>query len=130
MYVATSTPAEAAARADTAYASLRFDIAVMGMGADGHTASWFHSAPGLSSALDPHNPRSVIALDAAQAAGASARLTLTLSALRRAERMLVLITGADKRARLETGLREAPEQAPVAALFGGQLPAPTVLWAP
>jgi 6-phosphogluconolactonase len=125
MWSAAASASEAAARADARYAGLRIDVALMGMGADAHTASWF---PGVAGeALDPTNPRTVIAVHAPGAAGAAHRLTLTRSALARVGRTLLLITGADKRARLEAALAEPPDQAPVRALYLDG--APDTLWA-
>jgi 6-phosphogluconolactonase len=126
MFRPGAPPSRAADLAEAAYAPLRFDIAVMGMGADGHTASWFAGAEGLDAALDAENPRSVVALRAPQAAGSANRLSLTLTALKRAERVLLIITGDEKRAALQA----APaSKAPVAALFN--LPVQIeVLWAP
>ena len=99
----------------------------MGMGTDGHTASWFPGSAELGAALDAQAAYSVIAARAPQAAGAAERLTLTLPALARAERVLLLISGDEKRARLEQATRD--DDAPVAALFKPPLNA-DVLWAP
>jgi len=120
----------AADRSDAAYSQLHIDVALMGMGADGHTASWFPGGDGLQAALDPNNPRSVVAVRAPQGAGAADRLTLTRAALDRADRVLLLITGDDKRERLETALTQKIEDAPVAALFARPGRQPEVLWAP
>jgi 6-phosphogluconolactonase len=127
MYTDAPSVEHTASTADALYASLRLDIALMGMGDDGHTASWFLGAAKLAEALDRGNPRTVIALNAPQAAGSADRLTLTRAALARARRVLLLLTGTDKRARLEAAL--ADDGAPVAALFDAGMPAPDVLWA-
>jgi len=116
-------PGESAARADAAYAALKFDIAVMGMGGDGHTASWFPQAPMLATLLDLSNPNTVVALNAPDATPIHDRLTLTRSALSRADRLLLLITGAEKRKRLEAG------GAPVDALFTPEMPPCEILYA-
>jgi 6-phosphogluconolactonase len=126
MYAASSIE-HAADQADAIYAALHIDIALMGMGADGHTASWFPATAKLGEVLDLDNPRTVMAVEAAQADGSPDRLTLTRSAFTRIERVVLLITGADKRARLEAAL--AGDYAPVAALFAPALPQPEVLWA-
>ncbi|MFZ2029810.1 MAG: 6-phosphogluconolactonase [Vitreimonas sp.] len=115
--------------ANTTYGAIHIDIALMGMGADGHTASWFPGGDGLAAALDPNTPRSVVAVRATQAAGAADRLTLTRAALGRADSVLLLITGQDKRERLETALSQKIEDAPVAALFARPERPPEVLWA-
>jgi 6-phosphogluconolactonase len=126
MYVAGST-ADAAASADQLYDSIFIDIAVMGMGGDGHTASWF---PGVAhEVLDLANPRTVIHVYAPQAAGAPDRLTLTRVAYNRAGGALLLLTGEDKRARLAGALSEPLEDAPVAALFAPGSPPIETLWA-
>ena len=118
---------QAADKAEAVYAPSRIDIALMGMGGDGHTASWFPGAAKLGEALDLANSRTVMALTAAQAEGAAERLTLTRAAFLRVGAVVLLITGADKRARLEAAL--AGNWAPVAALFDPALPPPEVLWA-
>ncbi|WP_395646724.1 6-phosphogluconolactonase [Terricaulis sp.] len=117
--------ADAASRADALYAPLAIDIALMGMGLDGHTASWFAAADGLQDALA--SSRTVVAVRAHGAAGAAARLTLTRAAVARAGCVVLLITGADKRSRLDQALRTG--DAPVAALFDGQGAPPEVLYA-
>lgn len=124
---APPTAERAADQADAIYASMRIDIALMGMGGDGHTASWFPGAAKLGEALDLDNSRTVMALTAAQADGSPERLTLTRSAFKHIGAVALLITGNDKRARLEAAL--AGDFAPVAALFAPALPEPEVLWA-
>lgn len=115
-----------AARADALYAPLEIDIALMGMGGDAHTASWIPGA--LGNALDPENPRSVVAVTAPGAAGSAKRLTLTLAKLSRARHLLLLIAGEDKRPVLEAATHASPNTAPVAALFGLGVPL-EILWA-
>jgi 6-phosphogluconolactonase len=117
---------EAAARADALYAVEPIDIALCGMGGDGHTASWFPQSPELQAALDRNNPHSVIAVNAPGASASPRRLTLTRSALARADAIALLITGEQKRSLL---LDQARNQLPVDGLF--DLPAPAeTLWAP
>lgn len=124
MFSTDGTPTEAAARADVLYWPLHIDVALMGMGGDAHTASWF---PGC--AREPlESARAVVAVHAPQAAGSPDRLTLTRSALARADEVLLLIHGEDKRARLDAALGEPPEAAPVAALFDDPEKQPEVLW--
>lgn len=115
LYTPLISAAAAAAAAEQAYAPLHIDCALMGMGDDGHTASWFAGA--LGDVLDTNNPRTVVAVHAPHAAGAADRLTLTRAALQRAERVLMLIAGNDKRDRLLQAAEETPPQSPVAALL-------------
>ncbi|MBL8546147.1 MAG: 6-phosphogluconolactonase [Hyphomonadaceae bacterium] len=126
MYSHGGSAHEAAHRADALYAGKHIDVALIGMGADGHTASWFPQSEQLGDALDTINPRTVISVEAPGATGSAERLTLTRSALARAGAIALLITGDEKRRVLEDKMR-AP--LPVDALF--DLPtAADVLWAP
>lgn len=121
-----STLAEAADAADALYAPHHIDIALMGMGEDAHTASWF---PGVADeAL--RSPRTVVAVHAPNAFGSAERLTLTRAAVAESDAIVLLITGDAKRARLDAALREPIAQAPVAALFGDDAHPPEVFWAP
>ncbi|HWA00019.1 MAG TPA: 6-phosphogluconolactonase [Caulobacterales bacterium] len=108
---------DAASRADAVYAPLHIDIALMGMGTDGHTASWFPGSPQRDAALDPAGGRTVMAVRAPGAAGASERLTLSFAALSRADHVLLLITGEEKRERLAEAASQSMAQAPVVALL-------------
>lgn len=130
MYFAMPTAVQVATRANVLYEGQSFDIALMGMGDDGHTASWFPGASGLTEALDLNTVSTVIATHASQAAGAPDRVTLTRAALRKTHGVILLITGETKRRALEAALRGPIEDAPVAALFDPDAPAPEILWAP
>ncbi|MES1158635.1 MAG: 6-phosphogluconolactonase [Terricaulis silvestris] len=127
MWSDAATLDEAAARADALYAPLHYDLALMGMGADAHTASWFPDAARLPEALKPAAPAHVISISSAAAAGRSERLTLTYAALAKADALLLMITGAEKLARLEAAAGEPVTEAPVKALFDLPL---EVFWAP
>jgi len=113
MFADNATPDEAAARADAVYAREQIDIALMGMGDDGHTASWFPRSLNLAAALDLANPRTVIAVNAPGAAGSAARLTMTRSAIAKARNRLLLLAGEKKR----QALQAQGANAPVAALL-------------
>jgi 6-phosphogluconolactonase len=70
-----------------------FDLVLMGMGPDGHTASLFPGAPALE-----ETQRWVVGVDHANVAPLVPRVTLTLPTLASCREMLFLVAGADKRA--------------------------------
>jgi 6-phosphogluconolactonase len=67
----------------------RFDLVLLGMGSDGHTASLFPSSPALD-----EREQTAIAVYAAHLG--SWRVTLTLPILNRTQHVLFLVTGASK----------------------------------
>jgi len=93
-----------------------FDVVVLGMGEDAHTASLFPDSEGLSLALDPENPALCQIIDPPHAP--HVRMTLTLSALINCRRGILHITGDSKRQVLEASMANAhTARAPVAALI-------------
>ena len=89
-------------------------VALLGMGADMHTASLFPRGDALRRARDPQAP----ILVPMRAPGLDCtRVTLSARVLRAALSLHVVITGDDKRAALERALELTPEEAPVAALL-------------
>jgi 6-phosphogluconolactonase len=100
--------------------ALPIDVAVLGMGADMHTASLFPGAPELAAALDPEAPP-VMAIH--PPGEPEARITLTAPVLRGAGVIHVLITGPDKLAALRSALADGPvTDAPVRAVLGAPCP--------
>lgn len=77
----------------------RFDLVLLGMGADGHTASLFPGTPVL-------NERVAWAAAVYVPAQKSHRVTLTFPVLNAAGRIVVLVSGHEKAAALRDALRE------------------------
>ena len=105
----------------------RFDAVVLGMGNDGHTASFFPGGDTLTAALSEHGPAIAI-----RAAGAGEpRVTLTLPRLLNSRALYLHIEGNEKAAVLERALGEGSvEEMPVRAVLRQTLVPPTVYWCP
>lgn len=104
-----------------------FDLVVTGMGEDGHVASLFPDSPGLAAALDGPGPCRALRSPSAP----HPRISLTMPRLLDARRIVVLITGAAKRAVLERAREDGPAAAlPVRALLRQTATPTAVFWAP
>lgn len=87
--VDTTLPPDEAARRYAAELPAAFALALLGMGADGHTASLFPGDPALLA-------DDALVLPSRSPKAPRARITLTLPALARAERVVFLVTGREK----------------------------------
>lgn len=118
---AAETPLEALDEVEARVAEIDPpDVVVLGMGADGHTASWFPRAQGLDTALS-RTGRRVAAVQAAQTdvtGPHTLRMTLTLGAIAPSGRIVLMLSGAGKRDALERALQDGPvADQPVRALL-------------
>ncbi|WP_439500684.1 6-phosphogluconolactonase [Aminobacter ciceronei] len=103
------------------------DAAILGMGGDGHTASFFPDAVGLDALLDPASSRLVMPVHSDSAG--EPRLTLTLPALVGAGLVVVHIEGAEKRNVIEAAL--ATDKAlPIRTVIDRAPRAAEIYWAP
>lgn len=95
-------------------------LAVLGMGTDGHVCSWFPKAKGVEAAIDTQNLNVVQAITARPSKVTGAyldRMTLTLSALGRCQKILLLISGTEKKAVLERAMNSGDRSLPVSHLL-------------
>jgi 6-phosphogluconolactonase len=98
-----------------------FDILILGMGADGHTASFFPSGDRLFEALDIGTTRRLIGIEAPGAG--EPRLTFTLPALLEAQLVCLHIEGKEKLRVLDEALKDGPvEVMPVRAVLRAEKP--------
>jgi len=102
------------------------DVAILGMGTDGHTASFFPDAANLDALLDPTQTR-VLALVEAASAGET-RLTLTLPKLTSARFLALHIEGGEKRALID-GVLAGTQTPPVAAVLAAAPRPVEIYWA-
>lgn len=103
------------------------DIAVLGMGTDGHTASLFPDAANIATLLDPASTELVLPVHAASAG--EPRLTLPLARLADARLLILQIEGAEKRKVLEEASARC-QDLPVRAVLDSSRTKPEVYWAP
>jgi 6-phosphogluconolactonase len=101
--------------------------ALLGMGEDGHFASLFPDFDQLEEALDPHNKMSCLLVKTT--ASPHIRISLSLSALLRAEHTVLLIFGDAKR-RVVDAATGGDTAYPVERLIRYVSKPLTVIWAP
>jgi len=99
----------AAASARIARLPTPADVVILGMGDDGHTASWFPAADGLADAMDPGARQLVAPIVAPDAP--EPRLTLTGRVVLRARAIALEIEGEAKLATFAKALKPGPEEA-------------------
>ncbi|HLN48467.1 MAG TPA: 6-phosphogluconolactonase [Steroidobacteraceae bacterium] len=106
-----------------------FDMTVLGMGDDGHTASLFPGSPNLRSALNPAAAAGCIGMWAPSAP--QPRLSLNVSALLDSRRIVILIAGEAKwLIYMAASAAGAVEDMPVRAVLRQQRTPVEVCWAP
>jgi len=131
LYNNAETPTEAAKEAarQLEQAGDAIDVAVLGMGSDGHTASWFPGNEGLPELTSPTQEKWVMA---AEGTGVpEPRLTMTLPRIAGARLLVLHIEGADKKETLDQALTgEAVEEMPIRAIFNSDAPSVQLYWAP
>ncbi len=131
LYQAAASVEDAAKLSTSATASIGnpFDVVILGMGGDGHTASFFPGGSNLAVALDPKTPRGVITMDA-EGAG-EPRLTFTFSSLQDAALLVLHIEGKSKKdvlAKAESAGDEA--EMPIRAILRRAASPVDIYWAP
>lgn len=105
-----------------------FDCAILGMGNDGHTASFFPGGDNLAAALDPKGKTVILEMNAPGAG--EPRLTFTLSKLLASDHLFLHIQGQDKMSVLDKALSGTdPLEMPIRAVLNAAKPV-ELFWCP
>ncbi|MFT4162676.1 6-phosphogluconolactonase, partial [Shinella sp.] len=117
------------ASADAASLGHPFDVAILGMGTDGHTASFFPGGSNLAEAISSETPRGVITMEA-EGAGET-RLTFTFTSLQDARLLVLHIEGQGKMDVLSAARGDGPEaEMPIRAILRRAATPLDIYWAP
>ncbi len=105
------------------------DVLVLGMGADGHTASLFPEAPNLVEALDLRNTQICVSIELAHppANAPYARITQTLAQILSARHIVLPLVGSDKLNTLQQAWKQATPALPISFVLQ-QTQTPVALW--
>ena len=127
LYTGEGTPDAAKSSAAQAAVPQPLDVALLGMGNDGHTASFFPGGDTLNEALTAEGP--VVAIRAPGAG--EPRVTLTLKRLLAARALYLHIEGEEKVETLRKAEAEGPIEAmPVRAILRETQTPLTIFWCP
>jgi 6-phosphogluconolactonase len=131
LYVDASAPEGALHEVQERIADLPgpLTVAILGMGGDGHTASFFPNGDRLEDAIDPTGKALVLPMRAR--AAIEPRITLTLPVLVAAKKLVLHVEGEDKRRVLDEALAgEDATKMPVRAVIAHAPEPIEVVWAP
>ena len=128
---AAATPQEGQAELEETLKQLpeHIDAVILGMGEDGHTASFFPNAPELAAAIDPNQSQACLAVTPPVAP--HPRMTLTLPRLLASKQIFLHLCGEGKTPVLEEAMGEgAAEDMPVRTVLRQEQTPVDIFWAP
>ena len=130
MWIAADDIEAAAVDRDLAYRPLceAASFVLLGMGTDGHVASWFPGMAELDAVISPPGGKCVMAIEA-EAAVTPLRLTLTGPAVFNAKQAVLLIFGDGKRKVLEAARGAEPAACPVRYVLDAMDDRLKIVWA-
>jgi len=102
------------------------DVAVLGMGNDGHTASFFPDASDLAALLDPASKKTVLPVHAVSAG--EPRLTLSMARIIEARFVALHIEGAEKKQTFDGAMGAGPKK-PIRTVIEASPRPVEVFWA-
>jgi 6-phosphogluconolactonase len=106
------------------------DMVVIGMGVDGHIASLFSDSVDYPDAMCLNNTNAVLPIRFSAEAAKAERLSFTLAELLKAKKILICITGDEKRRVLEDSLDGSKPEYAMAQLLKYYTRSVDIFWSP